>query len=360
MKKTMQRRAENKARPADEAKWRAFLQKDAEAEGKFYIAVKTTRVYCRPTCVARPLRKNVAFYDTSEEAERAGFRPCKRCHPGGPTLSQDHAARVAKSCHLIETAEREPSLSTVAKAVGMSPYHFHRVFKAVTGVTPKAYALARRAERLRKGLAGAGSVTEAIYAAGFNSNSRFYAQSSRTLGMTPTDFRNQGKGRVIRFAVAPCSLGSILVAASERGVCDIMMGNDPVALARKLREKFPNAEFREGDAAFRKTVGRVVGLVEAPDGKIDLPLDIRGTAFQQRVWEALRKIPAGMTATYGEIAREIGSPRAVRAVAQACGANPLAVIIPCHRVVHRDGRRSGYHWGVKRKNALLRREAAEE
>jgi AraC family transcriptional regulator of adaptative response/methylated-DNA-[protein]-cysteine methyltransferase len=240
----------------------------------------------------------------------------------------------------------------------LSPYHFHRVFKAVTGLTPKAYAVAHRANRMRTELDGSRTVTAAIFDAGYNSNGRFYEKSDEVLGMTPSNYRAGGANTEIRFAIGQCSLGSILVAASARGVCAVLLGDDPDALARELQDKFPRANLIGGDKAFEQIVAKVVGFVEAPALGLDLPLDIRGTAFQQRVWQALRKIPVGSTVSYADIAKQIGVPSAVRAVAQACAANMLAVAIPCHRVVRRDGALSGYRWGVERKRALLDREAS--
>jgi AraC family transcriptional regulator of adaptative response/methylated-DNA-[protein]-cysteine methyltransferase len=263
---------------------------------------------------------------------------------------------VARACRQIETAETPPKLAELAQSVGLSPHHFHRVFKTVTGVTPKAYAESRRSERLREALAEGGTITQAIYDAGFNSSGRFYEQSDKVLGMTPTRFRARGEREVIRFAIGQCSLGSILVAATDKGVCAILMGDDPDALARDLQDRFDRADLVGGDEAFDATVAKVVGLVEQPSQSFDLPLDIRGTAFQRRVWQALRDIPVGETANYADIAIHIGQPKAVRAVAQACAANNLAVAIPCHRVVRRDGALSGYRWGVERKRALLDRE----
>jgi len=343
----------------DEAKWQAVVQKDQAADGTFYYSVKTTGVYCRPSCATtRPaLRKNVAFHDSPEEAEKAGFRACRRCAPKGPTLAEEHAAAVAKACRAIETAEEPPALDILAKTAGMSSYHFHRVFKAITGLTPKAYAVAHRARRVREELAKGGTVTEAIYESGFNSNGRFYAKSAETLGMTPTRFRKGGTGTTIRFAVAEGSLGSVLVAASDQGVCAISLGDDPDALVRELQDRFPKAELIGGDEEFERTVAQVIGFIEAPKTGLDLPLDVRGTAFQQKVWQALREIPAGSTVSYADVAQRIGAPKAVRAVAQACAANSLAVAIPCHRVVRNDGNLSGYRWGVQRKSALLEREA---
>ncbi len=342
----------------DDDRWQAVRRRDRAADGMFYYSVRTTGVYCRPSCAARlPRRENVGFHETCAEAERAGFRPCRRCRPNEPGLAERQAAAVAKTCRLIEAADELPSLDALADAAGMSRFHFHRVFKAVTGVTPKAYAVAQRANRVRDELTRRGTVTEAIYGAGFNSNGRFYAASSDLLGMTPTEFRAGGGGNVIRFAVGECSLGSILVAATDKGVCAIEFGDDPDALVRSLQDRFPNAHLVGADRRFEELVSKVVGFVEAPAQGLDLPLDIRGTAFQQRVWHAIRDIPPGAMASYAEIARRIGRPEAVRAVAQACGSNAIAVAIPCHRVVRRDGSPSGYRWGVARKRALLKREA---
>ena len=343
----------------ESARWAALAARDAAADGAFFYSVRTTGVYCRPSCAARPARpENVAFHATTADAEAAGFRPCKRCKPDQAPLAQRNAAAVAAACQLIESAEEAPGLEALAAEAGMSPFHFHRVFKSVTGVTPKAYADARRAERVRQALGEAGTITEAIYDAGFNSGGRFYEQSDKVLGMTPTRFRAGGEAAQIRFAVGECSLGSILVAATDKGVCAILFGDDPDALVRDLQDRFDKAELIGGDAAFEALVAQVVGFVEQPRLGLDLPLDVRGTAFQQRVWQALAEIPAGQTASYADVAAKIGKPAAVRAVAQACAANALAVAIPCHRVVRNDGALSGYRWGVERKRALLDREAA--
>ena len=348
------------APPADDdAKWAALKARDAQADGSFVYSVRTTGVYCRPSCPARPARpENVAFHATCAEAEAAGFRPCKRCRPNEPALAERQAEAVARACRMIEEAETMPALDRLAEIAGMSPFHFHRVFKKVAGITPKAYAGAHLAKRVASGLREAGSVTEAVFDAGYNSSSRFYAKSSDLLGMTPTAYRKGGAGTRIRFAAAECSLGSILVAATDKGVCAILLGDDPDALARDLQDRFPKAELSGGDETFERWVAEVIGFVEAPGRGLDLPLDIGGTAFQQRVWTALRAIPVGTTATYADIARAIGEPAAVRAVAQACGANRLAVAIPCHRVVRSDGSLSGYRWGVERKRDLLAREGA--
>ncbi|HEU4473686.1 MAG TPA: bifunctional DNA-binding transcriptional regulator/O6-methylguanine-DNA methyltransferase Ada [Gemmatimonadales bacterium] len=339
-------------------RWASVVARSTDADAGFFYSVRTTGVYCRPSCPARvPRPENVQFHDTRDAAEAAGFRPCKRCKPDQPTLLEQHAARVTDACRLIETSSQVPTLEELAARAGLSTFHFHRVFKAVTGLTPRAYAAAHRGERVRRELGRSPSVTAAIYQSGYNSNGRFYDETERMLGMTPRDYRAGGTNAEIRFAVGECSLGSILVAMSERGVCAILLGDDPDALARNLQDRFPRATLVGGDTEFEHLVARVVGFVEAPGLGLDLPLDVRGTAFQQRVWQALRAIPAGATASYTEIARRIGAPRSARAVAQACAANPLAVAIPCHRVVRNDGEVSGYRWGVERKRALLRREA---
>lgn len=340
-------------------RWPAVVGRDGAADGTFVYAVRTTGVYCRPSCPSRTANPgNVSFYATCADAEAAGYRPCRRCRPDGPSPAEADAAVVARACRLIEEAEEPPKLEALAAAVGVSAFHFHRLFRAATGLTPKAYGAARRAERVRQGLADdRTSVTGAIYDAGFNSSSRFYERSDEVLGMTPTAFRQGGRDADIRFAVGECSLGAILVACSGRGICAITLGDDPDALVRDLQDRFPNANLIGGDGAFEQLVARVVGFVEAPRLGLDLPLDIRGTAFQQRVWQALRDIPPGETASYAEIARRIGKPAAVRAVAQACGANAIAIAIPCHRVVRTDGALSGYRWGVERKRALIEREA---
>ncbi|ACA15573.1 transcriptional regulator, AraC family [Methylobacterium sp. 4-46] len=349
-----------RARPAGDPRYAALVRRDAAADGTFVYAVRTTGVYCRPSCPARtPRPENVAFYASGREAAGAGFRPCRRCRPDEAAPAARQAEAVARACRMIDEAETPPSLDALARAAGQSPFHFHRVFKRVTGVTPRAYAAARRSARLTEGLLReADSVTAAIFEAGYAASSRFYAAAPSRLGMTPTAYRRGGEGATIRFAVGPCSLGSVLVAATGKGLCAILLGDDPEALVRDLQNRFPKADLIGGDPGFEALVAQVVGLVEAPEaGRVDLPLDIIGTAFQQRVWQALRAIPAGETATYTQIARAIGEPRAVRAVAQACGANPLAVAIPCHRVVRHDGALSGYRWGVERKRTLLAREA---
>ncbi len=340
-------------------RWHQVVARDRSADGKFCYSVATTGIYCRPSCPSRTANpKHIRFHDTPGDAQAAGFRACKRCKPDQPSSDLQNTRTIARICRLIEQAEEIPPLAELAAAADLSPGYFHRIFKAVTGVTPKHYAAAHRADKVRAGLGRASTVTEAIYDAGFNSNGRFYEKANEMLGMTPSAYRTGGANAAIRFAVGECSLGSILVAKSEKGVCAILLGTDPDALVRDLQDRFPRARLIGGDAAFETLVAHVVGFVEAPCLGLDLPLDVRGTAFQQRVWTALRQIPPGSTVSYSDVARTIGAPGAVRAVAGACAANTLAVAIPCHRVVRNDGALSGYRWGVERKRALIDREAA--
>lgn len=343
--------------PDAEARWAAVVARDPAADGHFVYAVRTTGVYCRPGCGARtPRRENVRFHATPKAAREAGFRPCLRCRPDDPPGRARHAEAVASACRLIEAAEEPPALAALARVAGLSPFHFHRVFRGLTGVTPKAYAEAVRAERVVAALPGAASVTQAAYAAGYGTPGRFYAAAEKRLGMAPGAARRGGAGVAIRFSVATCTLGFVLVAATERGLCAILLGDDSETLARDLRARFPQAEIAEAESGFADRVAEVVAFVAAPHLGLVLPLDIGGTAFQQRVWSALRAIPPGRTATYAEIAGRIGQPAAVRAVARACAANAHAVAIPCHRVVRGDGSPSGYRWGVARKAELLMRE----
>lgn len=344
---------------SNDARWRAVVDRDRDADGRFYYAVASTGVYCRPSCAARPARReNVSFHASPRAAEQAGFRACKRCEPDQPPRAERQAALVAAACRRIEAAEQAPDLNELAAAAGLSPHYFQRLFKAVAGVTPKAYAKTVRARRLLTELGRSDSVTSAMFDAGFNSSGRFYAESTQRLGMTPSDFRTGAAGLPIRFAVGQCSLGAILVAATAKGICAILLGDDADELLRDLQQRFRGASFIGGDAQFEQWVAAVVGFVEAPALGLELPLDIRGTAFQQRVWEALRAIPPGATVGYAELAERVGLPRGARAIAQACAANAIAVAIPCHRVVRSDGALSGYRWGIARKRELLEREGA--
>lgn len=343
---------------ATDPRWVRIVARDKSADGTFWYSVATTGVYCRPSCPSRLANpRNVQLHDSLVDAKATGFRACHRCKPDGPSIEAENAALIAKACRMIEQSEEEPSLEQLARAVGRSPGYFHRLFKAATGLTPKGYATADKAKRVRNELAESGTVTDAIYGAGFNSSGRFYEKSTNMLGMTPSRYRTGGAGEEIRFAVGQTTLGAILVASSKKGVAAILLGDDPDDLVRDLQDRFPKARLVGADEDYESLVARVVGLIELPGLGLDLPLDVRGTAFQQRVWQALRQIPVGQTVSYAEIARRIGSPAAVRAVAGACAANNLAVAIPCHRVVRNDGALSGYAWGVDRKRALLERES---
>ena len=334
------------------------MARDKHADGMFWYSVVTTGVYCRPSCSSRTANpKNVRLHATLAEAKATGFRPCKRCKPDGQSADDLAAGQVATVCRLIESSEDELPLGTLAASVGRSPGYFHRLFKATTGLTPKEYANAHRAARIRKGLMKNTSVTKAIYDAGFNSSGRFYEKSKELLGMTPTRFRTGGANEEINFALGHTTLGAIRVASSKKGVVAVLLGDNPDKLLRDLQDRFPRAELIGADKEYEKLVARVVGLIEAPGQGLNLPLDIRGTAFQRRVWRALQKISAGTTVSYAELAKRIGSPRSVRAVASACAANNIAVAIPCHRVVRTDGTLSGYAWGIARKRELIDRES---
>lgn len=345
---------------SDEARWQAVLARDPRADGHFVYAVTTTGIYCRPSsCTRLPRRKNVEFFDSATAAEAAGYRPSRRRQGDQTSAAAQRANLVTASCRRIESSDGVPTLDDLAADAKMSPFHFHRVFKAETGLTPKEYAAAVRAKKMRDELSAAADspVTAAIYEAGYGSSSRFYEASDAVLGMRARDYRAGAPGLVIRFAVGQCSLGAVLVAQSHRGICAISFDEDPDRLVRNLQDQFPNSDLIGGDDQFEQLVAKVVGFIEEPSLGLNLPLDVRGTAFQERVWRALRQIPAGETVSYAEIAQRIGAPKAVRAVAQACGANRIAVAIPCHRVVRRDGDLSGYRWGVERKRELLQREA---
>lgn len=354
MPTTRERRARS---VMSDPRWEAVAARDPGADGTFVYSVRSTGVYCRPSCPSRRARPdNIGFHATAAEAERAGFRPCRRCRPDRRSPAEERTDTVTTLCRFIEAADHIPTLEELARHAGLSAWHLHRIFKAVTGLTPRAYASVHRADRVRRALGAGERVTRAIHEAGYGSSGRFYAESNHILGMTPGRYRTGGTESEIRFAVGLCSLGSVLVAESERGICAIALGDDPDFLVRELQDRFPAARLAGGDEAFEQRVARVVGFVEMPGLGLDLPLDIRGTVFQRRVWTALRAIAPGETLSYSELARRIGAPKSARAVAQACAANLLAVAIPCHRVVRNDGSLSGYRWGVARKRALLERE----
>lgn len=341
---------------SESSRWQAVSQRQAQAESEFVYGVTTTGIYCRPTCPSRrPKRENVRFFDNWQQAEAAGFRACKRCTPQSPD-THPHVTAVAQACKIIEQAEQEPSLNELADAVGLSPYHFHRLFKKTVGITPKQYAMEKRLERVRSNLPQKPTVTEAVYAAGFASGSRFYETAAGSLGMKPSEYRQGGMGIMIRYAILPSYLGYILIAATEKGVCKIDLDDTPEILLDRLKESFPEAELQENDPAFTAVITQTLAYLEAPEKGHSLPLDIQGTAFQRRVWSALQNIQPGQTASYADIAQQIGSPKAARAVAQACAANELAVAIPCHRVIRSNGELGGYRWGLERKRQLLEKE----
>ncbi len=339
--------------------WAAVIAHDASQDGRFFYSVRTTGVYCRPGCKSRqPLRRNVAFYETREAAEAAGFRPCKRCRPNEGSPADRHIAAVGRACALIRARDTLPSLAELADAAGISRFHFHRVFKQVTGATPRDWGKAHRLGRFAAHLDAGAGVAAATYAAGFGASSRAYAAAPSGLGMTPGARRKGGKGETIRYTVVATPVGAALVAATARGICMTALGDDAAALEADLRRRFPAAALEPADAALADWAERIVRFVTLPRAQPELPLDIRGTAFQAQVWRALQKIPPGTTRSYGEIAAALGRPRAVRAVAAACAANRLALLVPCHRAVRRDGDLAGYRWGIERKRQLLARERA--
>jgi AraC family transcriptional regulator of adaptative response/methylated-DNA-[protein]-cysteine methyltransferase len=342
-----------------DACWGAVENRDAGADGSFFYGVRTTGVYCRPGCASRrPLRTNAVFFETTAAAEADGFRPCKRCRPADVSAASRHLAAIEKACALLRDSDSMPSLAELADAASISRFHFHRVFKQITGATPRDYARTHRLGQFGRRLEAGQPVAEAIYASGFGSSSRAYEAAPAGLGMTPGARRRGGSGETIRFVTVSTPLGWALVAATARGICMTALGDDRDQLAAVLRQRFPAAKLTAKDAALKQWADRIVRFITAPERNLDLPLDIRGTAFQARVWRALQKIPLGKTATYAEIAAALGEPKAVRAVAQACAANKLALLVPCHRVVRSDGGLGGYRWGPERKRALLHRELA--
>jgi AraC family transcriptional regulator of adaptative response/methylated-DNA-[protein]-cysteine methyltransferase len=349
--------SQNFAAIESDPRWKAVMERDSNSDGLFYYSVATTGIYCNPSCSARqPRPENVKFHLSQKEAQQAGYRPCKRCKPEAPIAAVRWAVEVERLCRFIELSNEEPSLEQLAHSIGASPSHTQRTFKRVIGVTPKEYAAEHRRQKVRSALVQSSSVTEAIYASGYRSSARFYDSAKKVLGMHPQVYRSRGKDETIHFAIAESSLGGVLVAATEAGVCAILLGDDPQELIDDLARRFSAATLTGAHPGFDDWVAKVVGLVECPSLHVELPLDIRGTAFQHKVWKALIQIPSGKTTSYSELASCIGSPTAARAVAGACAANPLAVVVPCHRVVRRDGGISGYRWGVEKKRELLRRE----
>lgn len=337
----------------DAVRWEAVRTRDTRFDGSFVYAVRSTGVYCRPSCPSRPARpENVCFFGDVHSARNAGFRACQRCRPDDDTHAHAHAIRVA--CETICSADAEPSLGALASAAGLSQGHFQRVFKAQVGLSPKQYALAERRKRLRAALTTAPSVTQAIYEAGYGTSSRAYADAT-AIGLEPRLMLSGAGGETLRFATASTSLGEILVAASPRGLCFVEFG-DPEGLRTELGRRFPRARLERADEGLVRMVHEVVALIDEPKAGACLPLDIRGTSFQERVWRALTEIAPGQTISYSDLARRIGQPKAARAVAKACASNSIAVVVPCHRVVRESGELSGYKWGIQRKQALLERE----
>jgi AraC family transcriptional regulator of adaptative response/methylated-DNA-[protein]-cysteine methyltransferase len=340
------------------SRWQAVIQRNPKSNGEFVYGVVTTGIYCRPVCSSRlPNRENVQFFDTWQMAEEVGFRSCKRCTPHNPDAPNTAIDAVTEACKIIEEAESEPTLNQLADAVGLSPYHFHRLFKKTVGITPKQYAMEKRISRVRSNLHQDSTVTEAIYEAGYESGSRFYENATTSLGMKPSEYQKGGVGILIRYGIVRSYLGWVLVAVTERGVCQIDFDDTPKNLKTRLETNFPKARLQGDDPTITTVISQTLAFLEAPEKGFALPLDVQGTAFQQRVWAALRNIRPGATASYAEIAQQIGNPKAARAVAQACATNNIAVAIPCHRVVRSNGELGGYRWGIERKRAILERES---
>jgi len=344
----------------DRARWAAVTERRQESDGVFVYAVRSTGIFCRPSCPARrALRQNVEFFATVDEARHAGFRACRRCRPEAHEHGSPADAKVVRACRLLEDAGGSTELAALAGAVGWSPHHFQRVFRRRVGVTPRQYADAVRLDRVKRSLRNGSPVTAAVYDAGYGSSRAFYEKASVRLGMAPSAYGAGGPGSDIRYTLSASSVGLILVAATERGLCAVKIGDDGGALLDALRKEFRRSELRQADEELAGIAATVEALADGHHMQRDLPLDIRGTAFQARVWEALRRIPAGSTRSYTAVAASVGAPTAVRAVANACGANPVALVVPCHRVVRSDGSLGGYRWGIEVKAELLRREAAD-
>src|ERR1700756_3544271 len=339
---------------ADE-QWTLVAAREAKADGQFVYAVKSTGVFCRPSCPSRrPRRENVEFFDSPTQAQQAGYRACRRCTP---LERNPQAQKVEAACRYIDqNLDITLSLTGISRHVAISPFHFQRLFKRILGISPREYQQARRAGKFRQALLGEGSVTEAIYEAGYSSSSRAYESIPAQLGMTPSAFRRGGEGVEIRCTVVQTELGKLLVATTARGVCAVRFGESEAALLRELKRDFAAAQIRRDDQGLEPLAGQIKRLLSGSNATVNIPLDLRGTAFQQMVWKELRRIPSGQTRSYAEVAETIGRPKAVRAVANACASNPVALVVPCHRVVQKNGSLAGYRWGVKRKAALLESE----
>lgn len=338
--------------------WRAVQARDSSLDGQFVFAVVTTGIFCRPGCRARlPLPQNVRFFPDAAAATQAGFRPCKRCRPVGNTPEQQRIDRVAQACRLMAESPEPLSLDALAGSVAVSPYHFHRMFKAITGLTPAAWQRALRAGRLRAALREGYGVTDAALAAGFNSLTTFYRQREDALGMSSKDYRHKVQSQTLWWATGHCELGVCLVAESERGICAVLLGDDEASLTADLATRFPAAHCLKDETRLNAHLSQVLAQIARPAQAADLPLDLQGTAFQLQVWQALRAIPPGQTLSYQALAARLGKPAAIRAVASACGANKLAILIPCHRVIRGNGELAGYRWGIHRKALLLAQEA---
>lgn len=340
-----------------ETQWQQIMARDARQDGRFVFAVRTTGIYCRPSCPSRrPRRDSVEFFPDPQQAERAGYRACLRCKP---TEISAQARSVTRARQLLDEAEGVLTLAELSKRVGVSPFHLQRLFKRATGLSPREYQSARRMQQVKSGLRKGDDVTTAIYDAGFGSPSRLYEKASQQLGMTPGTYRRRGAGLAIQFAIVASPLGRLLVAATPRGLCAVRFGENATEMERELREEFRAAEIHRDDAALQPYLQPLVASLRGERTAIDVPLDVRATAFQKKVWDALRQIPSGQTRSYTEIARAIGDAKAVRAVARACASNPVAVVVPCHRVVRSDGELAGYRWGIERKKKLLEHERQE-
>ena len=340
--------------------WQAVMAKDPRFDGTFVFAVSSTKIYCRPSCPSRrPHRERVSYFRLPEAAEQAGFRACRRCHPKRTTSTDPQIEMVQRACRYIETQdETSVTLADLGEHIGISAFHLQRVFKKVMGITPRQYADACRIGKFKTRVRESGSVTGAMYDAGFSSSSRLYARAPAELGMTPATYGRGGRGATINYTIVPCSLGLLLVAATERGICAVKLGDSDAGLAADLAKEYPSAEIRRADSMLSEPVDKLLNYLSGKHPDLQLPLDIQATAFQWQVWENLRAIPYGETRSYGEVAKAMGRPTAVRAVARACATNPVALVIPCHRVIREDQSLGGYRWGLERKEALLERESS--